>query len=59
MTTASKLLLTALVSLAVGAGGTYATIHVTATCETPPIQLSAPSNFLAAPPLSPTGYPKY
>jgi hypothetical protein len=58
----SKLLLTAAVSLAVGAGGTYATIHVTATCDmaqvqsTPPLQ---PSHFFDAPAPPPTGGPRY
>jgi len=62
MLTTSKLLLTAFVSLAAGAGGTYAALHVTATCTiaqakpAPPDQLS---HFFDAPLPPPTGGPGY
>jgi hypothetical protein len=57
----AKLALTALLALAVGAGGTYATIRVTATCSAAP---TAPpddglKSFLAKPDAPLTGYPTY
>jgi hypothetical protein len=57
----TKLALTALLALAVGAGGTYATIRVTATCSASP---TAPlddglKSFLAKPDAPLTGYPTY
>jgi hypothetical protein len=54
-----NLVLTAVVSLAVGVGGTYATIHVTATCDPVPAQPTAPSRFFDTPLLPTNGYPKY
>jgi hypothetical protein len=57
----TKLVATALISLSVGAAGTYATVHVTAICGTNEIQgrTAADARFLAAPPLPTTGYPRY
>lgn len=55
----TKLILTALLSLAAGVGGTYATVHVTATCQAPAIaDDGGMKEFLAGPDLPLTG-PRY
>jgi hypothetical protein len=56
-----KLALTALLSLGVGAAGTYATVHVTATCSVPAVAASDDGMraFLAKPAAPLSGYPRY
>ncbi len=58
----TKLVLSALLSCAVGAAATYATIHVTATCSQPVPAIGADNGmtkFLAQPDAPLTGYPTY
>jgi hypothetical protein len=57
----AKLALTALLALAAGVGGTYATIRVTATCLASPAGISGDGmkSFLAKPDAPLTGYPTY
>lgn len=59
LNTASKLLLTAVVSLAAGAGGTYVTVHIAATCDVAEVAPGPPSRFMDARPLPTSGWPKY
>ncbi len=59
MTHIVSLLLTAAVSLSVGAGGTYALMRVSATCAQAPVPQETPSHFFDAPLPSPTGGPRY
>jgi hypothetical protein len=53
----ATIILTAALSLAAGAGGTYATIHVTAACQGPVLDGNndATKAFLAPPPPPITG----
>ncbi len=60
MTNALQLALTAFVSLAAGAAGTYATVHVTATCA--PAAVAGNDGmkaFLSKPDQPLSGYPRY
>lgn len=61
MTQTITLALTALLSIAAGSAGTYATIHVTATCSPLPAAFEDDGlkNFLAKPSAPLTGYPAY
>ncbi len=54
----SKLVLTALLSLSVGVAGTYAAIHVAATCAATPEGDGGIAAFLSRPDLPLTG-PRY
>lgn len=61
MNTLAQLTVTAMLSLAAGAAGTYATVHVTATCTTPAAAQTddGMKAFLAKPDAPLTGYPRY
>jgi hypothetical protein len=58
-----KLVLSAMLAAAAGAAGTYAVVHVTATCESTQTQKSKArdgmTDFLAKPYQPMTGYPTY
>lgn len=56
-----NLILIAALSLGVGAGATYATVHVTATCTqaSTPAQDTQVKQFLAPPDQRMTGYARY
>jgi hypothetical protein len=58
----TKLAITALLALTIGAAGTYAAIHITATCSAPALSVSTDNGmkkFLSGPNAPLTGYPTY
>ena len=61
MTSTTQLAVTAMISLAAGAAGTYATVHVTATCAMPAAAQTDDGlkAFLAKPDAPLTGWPSY
>ena len=61
MTNIAQLAITAIISLAAGAVGTYATVHVTASCTAPAAARTddAMKAFLAKPDAPLKGYPRY
>ena len=61
MTSIAQLAVTAMISLAAGAAGTYATVHVTASCAAPSAaQTDERMKAFLAPPNAPlTGWPSY